>query len=125
MTKTLSFITEQKGFMLPYVLFITTMMLILILSSIQLYRNDIYLTEQYVEHVRVETIFQMGQMKFKQEILQRNLPPPAQIQYEFPDGKVNIVVSQITEHYCSLLITVTTNKRNFKYTFPHTLPIPE
>ncbi len=109
--------------MLPYVLFVISIVFILITSSILLYRNDIYLTDHYLEHIRVETLFQMSQMKFNQEILSNDSPIPPTVQYDFPDGKVIIHITTESDNLYDFVYIITTKELNFKYTFSYTVNI--
>ncbi len=109
--------------MLPYVLFVVSLVFIMITSSILLYRNDLYLTDHYLEHIRIETLFQMSQMKFNQEILSTNSTIPSTVQYDFPDGKVIIHITEESENLYDFVYIITTKELEFKYTFSYTANI--
>ncbi|RKQ37785.1 hypothetical protein [Oceanobacillus halophilus] len=116
--------TNQRGFMFPYVLFIITILLIFVTSSINFYRNDIQLTQQYLEHIRVETLFQMGREKYKQNITNsESISPSSEVTYEFPDGNVTILTKKIDGDNYHLFFTIYTKELNMKYTYTHTYHI--
>jgi hypothetical protein len=109
--------------MLPYVLFVVSIVFILVTSSILLYRNDLYLTEHYLEHIRIETLFQRSQMKFNREILSNNSAIPSIVQYDFYDGKAIIHISEESDNLYNFVYIITTKELNFKYTFSYTANI--
>ncbi|WP_085991910.1 hypothetical protein [Oceanobacillus senegalensis] len=120
MKKILSIITRQQGFILPYVLFVSTIVIIIVTSMISVYRNEIELTNQYLEHIRVETLFQRGRTKLIEEMNTSSLITPSELTYRFNDGNVKIHVTEDEQQY-RLLFTITTNQLKFKYTFPHNI----
>lgn len=81
--------TKEQGFILPYTLFITTIILLLLTASINIYSREIQMTHHALEQLKLETLFQMGRTKFKNEF-----PFPAPVNdttvYDFPDGRVQI-----------------------------------
>lgn len=89
MKKQLYFMTKEKGFILPYTLFITTIILLLLTASINIYSREVQMTHQAVEQLKLETLFQMGRTKFKNELSTLNSHNDT-IVYTFPDGTVEI-----------------------------------
>lgn len=81
---------KSNGFILPYVLFIITLVLILIMGNITQYRSEFTSTALQIENVRMETLFQMGREKWKQEIATNGAQLGQVITYSFPDGMVGI-----------------------------------
>ncbi|QGS68865.1 hypothetical protein CV093_11790 [Oceanobacillus sp. 143] len=63
---------------MPYVLFIIAIVYIIVTTNIAMYRNDLQLTENQIEQVKIETLFQMQREQFKQEF--RNMDYLAQKQ---------------------------------------------
>lgn len=101
----LSSIIKNDGFIMLQVLFIVSLLFILIISSIATYRNEIYITTRQIEQVKIETLFQTAQSKYKQELAASDAPPSA-ASYRFPDGTVDISVTEITDHYIKLHFSI-------------------
>lgn len=117
MKKPLYSINNEKGFILPYVLFMVFLLFILITSSIKTYQNDIYLTDHYLEHLRIETLFQRGKMKFSKEVLSSSNPFPPTTNYEFNDGYVTIQVREVSDKVYEIVYNITTKELEFSYNF--------
>ncbi|RDW19194.1 hypothetical protein CWR48_09090 [Oceanobacillus arenosus] len=121
MIKELSFTNNENGFILPYVLFITSLVFIIVTTNIMMYGNDLQLTENQIEQVKIETLFQMQREKFKQEMKEHGLPKPVTT-YLFPDGTVKITIIRSTDQVHELNIDITTNN-NQHYSIANTLVI--
>src|SRR5699024_10257113 len=102
MLNILYFTREQKGFILPFVLFILTLIMLIVISGIQIYKNNIQLTHQHVEQLKIETLFQSAYTLFQQELLEGEVILPEFSNrnelktYPFPDGEV-IVIAYLVE----------------------------
>jgi hypothetical protein len=112
---------NETGFFLPYVLFITTLLFIVITASIKTYQQDTYLTHHYLDQLRAETIVQIGLTKFKEDYLP-NEETSLKVNYNFLDGDVTIVYHLINEVEYKLHFTVLT-KEGTVYTTIHTLTL--
>ncbi|WP_100010671.1 hypothetical protein [Lentibacillus sediminis] len=100
MKKPSSFMNKGNGFILPYVLFIIALVLILIMGNITQYRSEFTSTALQIENVRVETLFQMGREKWKQEIAPHGAVLDQVTTYDFPVGTVEInLVAENEERY--------------------------
>jgi len=97
MKNTLFFTREQKGFILPFVLFAVVIIMLVITSSIHIYQNNIRLTNHHIQQLKIESLFQSSLSLFKQHLENGDIPP---IQspykeltklYTLPDGNVNII----------------------------------
>ena len=97
----LPFITRDNGFILIHVLFVISLTFILVTSGIASYRNEIYITDRQLEQIKIETLFQMGQAKYKQE-QNASSSPIQSVSYEFPDGYVDISIVRIEEDFTEL-----------------------
>lgn len=115
-------ITKNDGFIMLQVLFVVSLLFILIISSIATYRNEVYITARQVEQVKIETLFQMAQSKYKQELAASDAPPSA-ASFSFPDGTVDISVTEITNHYIKLHFSIKFNdgKKDGYFPFNHLL----
>lgn len=114
MKKHLLFITKDTGFILLHVLFVISLLFILISSGIASYRNEIYITNRQIEQIKIETLFQMAQEKYKREL--RNTDEVIDsVSYEFPEGEVDISVLSIEDTYLKLsfVIKFHGNRDNF------------
>ncbi|WP_217586702.1 competence type IV pilus minor pilin ComGG [Lentibacillus saliphilus] len=106
MQRKLSFIKLQSGFVLPYVLFGAAIVLLVLSSSIQLYQNEIQITELELEHIKIETLFQMGYSTYLANRQEDSWPNSAS--YSFPQGDVEIVY---VEEGASIYMTITTDSQ--------------
>lgn len=113
MKKQLYFMNNQNGFFLPYVLFITSLVFILATSHIATYRSDLQITENQIEQLRIETLFQMGRTKFKNEVYKGKFDGSNnKVFYLFPDGSVEILIKAFDNEQFALFFTIFTNKRS-------------
>lgn len=120
MKKQLSFISKENGFFLPYVLFITSLIFILTTSNIAIYQNDLQITKNQIEQIRIETLFQMARSTFKANISdydeQNNIA-----NYSFPDGKVEILIDSIEGEQYHLQFTMLTKEQGANYVITNIL----
>ncbi|MFA1821545.1 hypothetical protein ACDX78_15425 [Virgibacillus oceani] len=121
MKKPLSFMNNDRGFFLPLVLFSVTLLFIFISANIQSYKHDVQITERQVEQVIVESLFQLGREKVKDELISIEIPD--KVQYTFPDGTVNITISS-KDYFYELFFSIKTNN-NINYSFLNHMPKPE
>ncbi|WP_174613798.1 competence type IV pilus minor pilin ComGG [Virgibacillus ihumii] len=119
MKKRFAFITDHNGFILPYVLFIAALVIITITASIQLYQNEIRISESQTEQLKIETLFQMGRAKFSEHLRDHNLSE-SPVTYHFPDGDVEIKYKKLTTGEHHLYFTITTNRKTV-ISLPHRL----
>lgn len=91
MKKRLSFINNEHGFVLPHVLFVSTILFIYIFHQLYMYQNEMELTYLYLDQLKIETLFQRG----NREMIEKNLTW-TELQndplhhFEYPDGKVRV-----------------------------------
>lgn len=96
MLKILPVTHNEKGFILPLVLFITAIVMVIVLSGIQIYKNNIQLTHHHIQQLKIETLLQSALTRFKQELKNGNITLPGSsdellsTSYTFPDGQVEI-----------------------------------
>ena|SRR5690625_5304571 len=90
MKKQSSFINNEYGFLLPFVLFIATILFLMISASIKMYDQEIELTYQNINQLKIETLFQMGYEKFIHETSTEDFDQQINVQYIFPDGNVSL-----------------------------------
>lgn len=92
-----SFITHnQKGFILPYTLFIVTVVLSLFTILISTYQNDIRISHNHQEQLKIETLIQMGHEQFKQDITSEKNTTGSKT-YKFPPGDVTIEYTRMDD----------------------------
>jgi len=123
MIKKLFITNNENGFILPYVLFITAIVIIIVTANISIYRNDIVITENQLEQIKIETLFQMGRTKLKKEMVNQE-EETSDVSYSFPDGIVKITINSSNSPVYKLYFTITTNN-NATYTVANTLQINE
>lgn len=113
MKKQLLFMNNESGFLLPYVLFISIIIFVVIASTIQMYQNEIWLTYQNIDQLKVETLFQMGYEKFIDENTHKDLDEKKIVQYTFPDGDVSIEFTKKDEDEGQLLFQIATHNNSY------------
>lgn len=123
MKKQLSFLTEQQGFFLPYVLFITTIIFIVLTASINIYKNDIQITKQLSEQTKIKTMLQMAKKQFKDDTVTLDTSS-THVEYSFPDGTVRINYHPINKKDFDLTFFIRT-KADTKQTFEKISVTPE
>ena len=99
---------NEAGFFLPYVLFITTLIFIIITANINTYQKEILISKMHSDQIQFETLFQMGHVAFKKEaqILEENT---GKLDYNFPTGAVHITYRAVSKDKYRLLFTIYTS----------------
>ncbi|WHX27503.1 hypothetical protein QNH47_06510 [Virgibacillus halodenitrificans] len=117
----LSTITNQRGFILPVVLFTISIFFILITATITSYQNEIHMSEAHLERVKMHTLLQMSFQLVMEEYDDLSALPHT-LHYSFLQGEVNITTTSITDDTWETLAKVTTNNHS-EHTFKHTINI--
>lgn len=115
--------TNQHGFFLPYVLFITALIFIIVTASINIYKNDTHITHRLVEQTKIKTLVQMSSMKFKENLEELDSTDNP-ITYTFPDGNVEITYLVLNKQEIRIDFLINTEK-NLAYQFQNILRLPE
>lgn len=111
MKKQLSFIkNKERGFVLPYTLFLAVIVFILITSSVSIYLNELHVSYQLLEQLEIQTLFQMSHTRIREEL------PSVQEQsgwmdYSFPNGEVIVAFTVHEDSYVHLIFHLKTNKQ--------------
>ncbi|WP_138415805.1 hypothetical protein [Aquibacillus sediminis] len=107
-------LTQQKGFILPYILFVAALVLIMTTSSISIYYYHHEQTHYLEEQLKMDTLLQMAQQEFKAtiEIEQDNDIKPGQITYRYPYGNVLIYYRPVTEQMIKAEFHVLTDNQS-------------
>ncbi|ALX48076.1 competence type IV pilus minor pilin ComGG [Lentibacillus amyloliquefaciens] len=108
MKNPLSTITNQQGFILPYVLFFIALSLIIVTSTVHLYQNEIHITENQTEQIKIETLFQMARTQAKESIRTASETNDT-MSYTFPYGDVLVEYGKLNDHEYRLLFTIETD----------------
>ncbi|MEC2158427.1 hypothetical protein [Virgibacillus halodenitrificans] len=120
--RSLSTITNQKGFILPMVLFTISIFFILITATITSYQNEIHMSEAHLERIKMHTLLQMGFQSLMEEYDDPSALPHI-LYYSFLQGEVHITTTSITKDTWETLAKVTTNNLS-EHTFKQTINIP-
>lgn len=107
MKKSLHFMNNDNGFILPSILFIIVIMFIVLTTNIKIYYHDQFITEQHLEQLKIETIVQMGRLMVKKELIKA--PNTEKVHYTFPDGNITIEIIPMDHAEYHLHLTVVTN----------------
>lgn len=112
------FIMGSSGFILLHVLFIIALLFLIITGSILSYRNEVYITDTQVEHIQVESLFQMARVKYIEEQIEYRETLQA-VTYYFPTGYVEINISHLTKAYRKLQFTIHPLDENHAFSINH------
>ncbi|WP_339228117.1 hypothetical protein NSQ77_21340 [Oceanobacillus sp. FSL K6-2867] len=110
-----SLIMNEHGIVLPYVIFITTLVFMFIMTAIHSYKQDIALTQRHIQQVKIETLFQMGYETVKAEMTDQQ--PPNSVSYHFPDGSVSIAITPAGNTMYELSFTIKTYESDTTFAF--------
>lgn len=80
---------KQQGFILPYVMFFIAVVMLLVIASGNIYRNEIFISDQLIHELKINTVYQMALTQFHNEF-NEDVPTNGSVVYEFPDGKAAI-----------------------------------
>lgn len=111
MKKISFFLNDQSGFYLPYVLFITVIILLTVVTNVNLYQQNISMTGQHLDQLRIETLTQMAHEKFANEypvIESKEL----RVYYSFPYGNVELLYHRLDDTAYNLRIDVFTAEQS-------------
>ncbi|WP_090232222.1 competence type IV pilus minor pilin ComGG [Lentibacillus halodurans] len=108
MKKSLLTTINQRGFVLPYVLFVIALAIIIVTANVHLYQDEIRITHNQSEQLKIETLFQMARMQFKEDIFNQN-ESNSTMSYVFPYGNVLIEYAELSELQYHLFFTIQTD----------------
>lgn len=118
MKKPFNIIHNEKGLVLPSVLFLTTFVLLYFTNQLLTYNHDLKLTQNIIEQVKAQTLFQMSYAQFI-ESYHPNVTTT--IEYDYPDGKATIHFAG-TEEYPFIHFSLQTNN-DFHYSVTKSLAV--
>ncbi|GAA0443378.1 hypothetical protein GCM10008983_20740 [Lentibacillus halophilus] len=122
MKKISLYIDNQKGFILPFVLFFIAIALISITASTQLYHDELSIAEDHDEQVKLETLLQMSRVQLKNDITyDKDIPNP--VRYPFPYGHAVVHYAKLQNEY-RLFLFLKTDK-GAEYNIRNRLKIPK
>lgn len=101
------FLRNQSGFFLPYVLGITVVIMFVVVTQVNLYQQDVKVTHQHIEQLKIETLVQMGYQKFQEDhsVVDSN---QFEVDYAFPYGTVNLRYKKLGDMDYNLHVDVLT-----------------
>lgn len=109
---------KPNGFILIHVLFIIALLFLLISSSIASYHSDLFITNGQIEQIRVETLFQMGRVRYLEE--QQEIDEVlTETEYHFPDGTVEVSILNETEEYRKLTFHIVLEPQKAWFSINH------
>lgn len=110
MKKRLTYFKSDKGFYLPYVLFVSVIALSFITTSIIVYNNELHVSNQLMEQIEAETLIQMGRAKLIDEATYVG-ESLGEVEYVFPSGEIKIKYEVIETDVYRLYYYVLTNRQ--------------
>ncbi|MEW9677521.1 hypothetical protein ABRT01_15270 [Lentibacillus sp. L22] len=109
------FTNNQRGFIFPYVLFITAIILLVVTAKVSAYQNDIRISHNHENQLTIETLVQMGHEQFKQE-MNKHPGKKGHVSYHYPPGNVTITYTQKSPKKYDLLFQVPANDKTYSTT---------
>ncbi|MUK87133.1 hypothetical protein GMD78_01805 [Ornithinibacillus sp. L9] len=107
---------SQRGFILPSVMFISVFVFIIVLANTYTFQSSVQITDKVIENIKIETLFQMGLARFKNDYANLGYTTEEQtIEYEFPNGNTQITYLYMNENQILLNLNITTENQS-KYT---------
>ncbi|RFA32810.1 hypothetical protein CAI16_16855 [Virgibacillus dokdonensis] len=111
MIKKSSIIRNNAGFMFPFVLVITVLVLLIITATAYHYQNNIVMTKNQIEQLKIETMVQMSRERVKQALIQ-NGELKKQMYFSFPYGDVSLRINALSSDKYTLFFTITTDNQS-------------
>lgn len=119
--KRLDFMRQSEGFIFAYVLFIISILFLIITGSITSYQHDTSITDNMLEQVKIETLFQMSHTEFKDALQGHDtLQEDDVFDYDYPYGMVTVSIRKIQDDNVYAHFQITTSK-GAEYLYQHTL----
>lgn len=103
---------KEGGFFFPYVIFITGVVLLIISSSIYIYRQEIAITEKHLDQYKIETLYQMGVVQIKEQ-WKDEVQLGMKEKYVYPDGDIELKVLELTDEGYIVNGTVSTDESTY------------
>lgn len=117
MKKQLPLITNENGFYLPYVMFVSMVTFLVITTSILIYQNKIETAHTMSEFIEIETLIQMTKANFLNDQVYKT-EDSGEIMYQYPNGEVELMFARIDENKFELnMILHTLNDLKLEKTF--------
>lgn len=113
----------NKGFFLPYTIWISMFVLLNLTTIIILYENNVYTNNTVNELVEIETLTQMTRAQFVQERLYEGVDS-GEVNYHHPGGDVHVIfewIDDVTVEANTVIATSngTSVKKDFHLYFPN------
>lgn len=110
---------NESGFVLPYVLFIITIVFIVITTSISMYKREVEMSDHFITQLKIETLIQMSHQKLKEDYSLLELDS-TNAEYIFIDGMVKLVYKRLDEELYRLQFYIET-ETGYSYTVTSTM----
>ncbi|ASK63202.1 hypothetical protein CFK37_14120 [Virgibacillus phasianinus] len=98
MKRSLLFISNERGLILPLTLLITALLFLFLSTNVAIYHNELTITRNELSQLKIDTLFQMGRSKLTKELSMQQ-QDSGTVQYTFPDGIVEISYFRKSEIY--------------------------
>ena len=127
-----SFTRNQNGFAFPLVLLASAAILLFVSNGIQMYQAESKITDDLLEQLKVETIFQTSNWELRQIISEANgRELPSRYKFEHPHGSASVHLNSSNEGIYQAIFNIETDTGTYHImlkNFPMleaTLQIPE
>ncbi|TQS74539.1 hypothetical protein DX933_11395 [Ornithinibacillus gellani] len=121
MKKSLSFIQNSSGFMMPLIMLLIVVILYATSACIHLYINDLQITERLLEQKKVESIIQLAEVSYRKDMTDTAYQPQDVKMYHFPNGTAEVSVSFSSDTPNNLFLRIHTNNNFYNVI---TMPYP-
>ncbi|UFT97771.1 hypothetical protein KO561_11105 [Radiobacillus kanasensis] len=102
---------KEEGFLFPYMIGITAITLLALLSSLTVYQNHLQSTAFLEEHLRIESLLQLSKKTFRTEYVKKKIGMEnGTLHYSFPDGTVDIQYSTLPTGEIQVIFQVETDQ---------------
>lgn len=108
--KDFPFITSEKAFTYPVILLVVSLIFLLLFKNIYMYKQDIVMAENHLEHLIQETILQMSLKQLQEDLLKNK--NTRNFFYTFPPGNSKITIHKLSEHEFLYEISIRTKNNS-------------
>lgn len=107
MKERLKYMKHESGFFLPYTLVVVLITLMILITSVQVYTNEVNISYRTMQQLEIETLIQMGIAKLVQEISFATFKR-GKIVFEFPNGRSELEFISLIDDDINLKFKITT-----------------
>lgn len=107
MSGPLGFIKSEAGFFLPYTFVIALITMLVVMTGVEIYKNEMMLSNRMIDQLEIETLIQLGRDRLLQEVPLSHFKEN-KITYTFPSGTSEIEFVKIEEGNINIFLKIRT-----------------